>query len=104
VDGFVDGAAVNGTVYDQMTDVDPSVLQKTKILIKSPPFGIPPVVVHPGIDRNLRKAVLSILLDMQNDPRGKLVLGKLQIEKFVIPEKGLFNSLREAISRLEGWK
>ncbi len=104
VDGFVDGAAVNGTVYAQMVDADPSVLQKTKILIKSPPYGIPPIVVHPGIDQNLRKAVLSILLDMHNDPRGKQILDKLQIEKFVIPEKGLFDNLRQAISRLEGWK
>jgi len=104
VDGFVDGAAANGIVYDQMFDEDPSVLQKTKILIKSPPFGIPPVVVHPGIDPNLRKAVLSILLGMHNDPRGKRILDKLQIEKFVIPKKGLFDDLRQAISKLEGWK
>jgi len=103
-DGFVDVAAANGNVYDQMVDVDPSVLQKTKILIKSPPFGIPPVVVHPGIDQSLRRAVLSILLDMHNDPKGKQILDKLQIEKFVIPEKGLFDSLRHAISELEGWK
>jgi phosphonate transport system substrate-binding protein len=87
-----------------MFDEDPSVLQKTKILIKSPPFGIPPVVVHPGIDPNLRKAVLSILLGMHNDPRGKRILDKLQIEKFVIPKKGLFDDLRQAISKLEGWK
>ncbi len=104
VDGFVDAAAVHGIVYDQMTSEDPSILTKTKILIKSPPFGIPPVVVHPAIDQNLRKAILSVLLDMHRDPKGKQILEKLQIERFIVPEKGLFDGLRKAISMLEGWK
>ncbi len=104
VDGFVDGAAVHGIVYDQMVADDPSILNKTKILTKSPPFGIPPVVVHPNIDRHLREAVLSVLLNMHNDAQGKLILEKLQIERFVIPEKDLFSSLRQAVGKLEGWK
>jgi phosphonate transport system substrate-binding protein len=104
IDGFVDGAAVHGIVYDQMAAEDPSINQKVKILIKSPPFGIPPVVAHPDMDPGLRKAVLAVLLDMHNNPKGKLILEKLQIEKFVVPEKGLFDNLRQAIKRLEGWK
>lgn len=104
VDGFVDGAAVHGIVYDQMAAEDPSINRKVKILIKSSPFGIPPVAVHPEIDPGLRKAALAVLLDMDNDPKGKLILEKLHIEKFVVPEKGMFDDLRQAIKKLEGWK
>ena len=104
VDGFVDGAGVHGIVYDQMIAEDPSISKKVKILVKSPPFGIPPVVVHPDMDKNLRNEVLSVLLNMHNDDRGRLILEKLQIERFVIPEKGLFDNLRQAVSKLEGWK
>jgi phosphonate transport system substrate-binding protein len=104
IDGFVDGAAVHGIVYDQMAAEDPSMPRKLKILLKSPPFGIPPVAVHPDMDPDLRKAVLAVLLDMHNNPRGKLILEKLQIEKFVVPEKGMFDNLRQAITKLEGWK
>jgi phosphonate transport system substrate-binding protein len=104
IDRFVDGAAVHGIVYEQMAAEDPSLSQKVKIIAKSPPFGIPPVVVHPSIDPDLRKAVLSILLDMHTDPKGRAILDKLQIERFVVPEKGLFDDLRKAITRLEGWK
>ncbi len=104
LDGFVDGAAVHGIVYNQMVSKDPSILTKMKILSKSSPFGIQPIVVHPDMDKNLRKEVLSVLLDMHKDARSKLILDKLQIERFVIPERGLFDKLRQAVSKLEGWK
>jgi len=104
VDGYIDAAAVHGIVYDQIVREDPSLLEKIKILTKSPPFGIPPVVVHPAMDPKLRKETLAVLLDMHNDPRGRKILDKLGIERYVIPEKGLFGDLRQAISRLEGWK
>ncbi len=104
LDGFVDGAAVHGIVYDQMLADNPSIPKKIKIISKSPPFGIPPVVAHPGMDPNLKKAVVSILLDMHNNERGRKILNTLQIERFVVPERGLFGDLRQAIGKLEGWK
>jgi phosphonate transport system substrate-binding protein len=104
VDGFVDGAAVHGIVYDLMIAEDPSIPHKTKIILKSPPFGIPPIVTHPDMDKDLRNAVLTVLLDMHNDARGKLILEKLQVERYVVPEKGLFDYLRQEVSKLEGWK
>jgi phosphonate transport system substrate-binding protein len=104
IDDFVDGAAVHGIVLDLMADEDPSILKKIKILDKSPPFGIPPIVAHPGLDPKLKQAIVSVLLTMNKDPDGQKILEKLQIEQYVIPEKGLFDDLRRAIGRLEGWK
>ena len=103
-DGFVDGAAVSGIVFDQMETENPSILKKIRILAKSPFFGNPPLVVHPDMDKSLRSAVLSILLNMHVDGRGKPILDKLQIERFVIPEKGLYDSLRQEVGKLEGWR
>jgi phosphonate transport system substrate-binding protein len=104
LDGFVDGAAVHGIVYNQMVAEDPSIRQKVRILAKSAPFGIPPIVAHPNLDPNLRKAILSVLLGMHEDARGKQILKKLQIERFVIPNAGLFTPLRMAVSKLERWR
>jgi phosphonate transport system substrate-binding protein len=103
-EGFVDGAAIHGNVYEQMSREDPSILKKTRVLLASPPFGIPPIVVHPNMEKDLKDAVLSVLLNMHNDARGKLILKKLQIERFVIPPKDLFDPLRRAVGKLEGWK
>jgi phosphonate transport system substrate-binding protein len=104
IDGFVDGGGVHGMVYDLMVAEDPSIQQKVKILAKSPPFGIPPIVVHPGLDPKLRQAMLSVLLKMHEDEKGKSILTKLQIERFVVPEEDLFAPLRAAVSKLEKWK
>ena len=104
MDGFVDGAAVHGLVYNQMVEENPSILQKVKILTKSGPFGIPPVVAHPNLDPKLRQAILSILLNMHEDAQGKLILKKLQIDRFVIPEAHHFDSLRSAVGKLERWR
>jgi phosphonate transport system substrate-binding protein len=104
LDGFVDGAAIHGIVFDQMIAENSSLLKRIKILNTSSPFGIPPVVAHPSMNPDLRRAAVSVLLDMHNDPRGKAILEKLRIERFVIPEKGLFDNLRQEITKLEGWK
>jgi phosphonate transport system substrate-binding protein len=104
LDGFVDGAAIHGIVFDQMIAENSSILKRIKILSTSVPFGIPPVVAHPAMNPDLKRATVSVLLDMHNDPRGKGILEKLRIERYVIPEKGLFDSLRQEITKLEGWK
>jgi phosphonate transport system substrate-binding protein len=104
VDGYVDGAAVHGIVLDLMADEDPSVLKKIKIIDRSLPFGIPPIGANPALDPALKQSIVSALLNMHKDPKGKKVLAKLQIEQYVVPVKGLFNDLRKAIGELEGWK
>jgi phosphonate transport system substrate-binding protein len=103
-EGFVDGAAVHGLVYDRMSKENPSMLEKVRVLTQSPPFGIPPIVVNPDINPELRREALAVLLDMHNDEQGKKILETLQIERFVIPEKGIFDSIRAEVSRLERWK
>jgi len=104
IDGFVDGAGVHGMVYDLMVSEDPSIPQKVKILAKSPPFGIPPIAVHPNLDSKLREAILSVLLKMHEDDEGRSILTKLQIDRYIIPEEDLFAPLRLAVSKLEKWK
>ena len=104
VDGFVDGAAVHGIVYSQMVAEDPSILQKVRVLAKSAPFGIPPIVAHPNLDPTLKKAILSVLLSMHEDAEGKSILKKLQIERFVVPDADLFAPLapgREQTGKVE---
>jgi phosphonate transport system substrate-binding protein len=104
VNGLVDAAAVHGIVYQQMVAENPSMLAKIRVLAKSPPFGIPPVVVHPKMDPALKEKVRSILLEMHKDELGKPILAKLQIERFIVPEKDLFAPLRLSIGKLEQWR
>jgi phosphonate transport system substrate-binding protein len=104
LDGFVDGAAIHGVVFDRMLGENSSIMKRIRILSESPPFGIPPVVAHPAMNPDLKRATVGVLLDMHNDPRGKVILEKLHIDRFEIPGKGLFDNLRQEITKLEGWK
>ncbi len=104
VDGFVEGAAVHGIVYEQMIAENPSITGKVKVLATSGPFGIPPIAVHPDLDPGLREAILRVLLKMHEDPEGRSILAKLQIERYVIPDADLFAPLRQAVSKLEKWR
>lgn len=99
--GYVDGAAVDNLVYEQMAQEDPALSEKTKIITKSPPFGMNPLVVHPQIDVTLKNQLLRVLLGMHEDPEGRQVLAPLRIERFVAPEDGLFDGVRAAAKILE---
>ncbi len=96
VEGYVDGAAVDSLVYEQMIEEDPSTADKTQIIQKSPPFGMPPMVVPAGIDSGLRAEMKSVLLNMNKDSNGKEILDMLGFDRFVVPDDQLYASVREA--------
>jgi phosphonate transport system substrate-binding protein len=103
-EGFVDGAAVHGLVYDQMIEENPAYLKNVRVLIESPPFAIPPVAVLHDMNQTLRKKIQDVLVEMHNDEAGRKALKKMRVDRFVIPEKGFFDSLRKSIGELEGWR
>ncbi len=78
-----DGAAVDSIVYDFMVATDSPYAAQTKVIHRSPPFGIPPVVVPSDIPAHLKLALREIFLKMHDDPLGQAILGEMRIEKFV---------------------
>jgi len=101
VSRHVDGAAVDSLVYEQMVEEDPSIAEKTKVIDTSPEFGMPPVVVPPQIDPELKGKLLEVLLDMHLDAEGRKVLASLRFDKFIRPRAGLFDSVRQNAEYLE---
>jgi phosphonate transport system substrate-binding protein len=95
--GYVDGAAVDSLVYKQVVSEDSSVLEATKVIQKSPAYGMPPLVVSPQIDPALRKGLLSVLLGMHEDAGGRKVLASLAIDRFVVPDNTLYDDIREGV-------
>jgi phosphonate transport system substrate-binding protein len=99
--GFVDGAAVDSLVYEHLVEEDASLKNRTRIILKSPPFGMPPLVVPRQIDPQRKEELREILVTMHTDPEGKKILRTLHIEKFVVPDEGLFDSVRQAAESFE---
>jgi phosphonate transport system substrate-binding protein len=94
-DGMVDGAAVDSLIYEYANRKDPASTAHTRILVKSPPYGIPPVVAAPGLDRELKKKVREVLLTAHQDEQGREILQGMMIERFVPIDDKAYDSIRE---------
>lgn len=97
-DGLADGAAVDSLVYDFAVARDPSLGQKIRLIHRSPPFGIPPVVVSPNVRPQLKAELQSILLGMADDPQGQKGLQTVGVDKFVLIDDSAYDSARDLLA------
>jgi phosphonate transport system substrate-binding protein len=95
VEKLVDGAAVDSLVWDYLDHTDPEFTSKTKIILKSPPFGIPPVVVRPGLDETMKRRLKKIFLNIQKDRDGRKILKGMMIDRFVSVSDASYDSIRD---------
>lgn len=100
-DRLVDGAAVDSLIWEYLNKTKPELTGKTRILLKSDPYAIPPFVVHPSLDPELKKKLRAILLNAHTQPKGKELLDKMMTERFVPIEDSAYDSIR-AMKKLVG--
>jgi phosphonate transport system substrate-binding protein len=94
-EGLADGAAVDSLIWEFMNATDPTYTSRTRILEKSPPYGIPPVVVHPDMDARMKDRLKSALFSLHQDPQGVALLAQLKIERFDEGDDAMYASVRE---------
>ena len=93
--GLVDGAAIDGLIWEYYDYKNPSLTSQTKIIRKSEPYGIPPIVVHSGIDPALKDRIRQFLFSMHQDPEGQKILGELMIDRFIAPREEWYDTIRK---------
>jgi phosphonate transport system substrate-binding protein len=101
---MVDGASIDSLIYDYAAKKNPTYTSQTKIIKKSPPYGIPPLVVRKGMDPVVKDKIKNILLNMHSDPTGKAILDGIMVDKFIVPKDADYNSVREMDSWLAKMK
>jgi phosphonate transport system substrate-binding protein len=89
-----DGANVDSLVYDFFIARDPTIAQRTRVVHRSPAFGIPPVVVNPKLSPQLKESLRELLLRMNADPDAQPILRNLMIERFVFVSDHIYDSAR----------
>lgn len=89
-----DGANVDSLVYDFFVARDPTIAQRTRVIHRSPAFGIPPVVVNPKLSPQLKESLRNLLLQMHTETEGQTILRNLMIERFVIVADHIYDSAR----------
>lgn len=93
-EGIVDGAAVDSLIWEYAKRTNPKYTSRTKIIKKSPPYGIPPVVVRPGLGKELKKELRHVFLNIHRDNKGRDILKEMMIDKFVPIEDSAYDSIR----------
>lgn len=99
-DKLVEGGAVDSLVYDQLIAGDAELANKTKVIARWGPYGIPPVVVNPSLDPPLKQQLRDFFLDLDKSSEGRGILRSLAIDKFVVVPDSNYDSIREMIARI----
>ena len=92
---LVDGAAVDSLVWEYVNTKDPDFTKNTRVIFKSQPFGIPPVVVPADLDPQLKEKLRTILLNAHKDAEGREILDALMIDRFIEIEDHNYQSIRD---------
>ncbi|MEK6645685.1 MAG: phosphate/phosphite/phosphonate ABC transporter substrate-binding protein [Candidatus Firestonebacteria bacterium] len=97
---ITDAACVDSIVYDILIKQKDICALKTKIINKSPSFGIPPVVTGSKINHEIKKKLQDAFLNMNKDEEGKKILNKIFVEKFIIPDSKIYNSAKTILEEI----
>lgn len=98
--GLVAAAAVDGLVWEYYQATTPVFTSKTRIIKKSEPYGIPPLVVSRHLPAAEREKLQQALLTMHQDPEGKKILAELLIDRFLPLQEEWYEPIRSMNRRL----
>lgn len=90
---IVDGATVNSLIFDYIKKKYPQKVGHIRVIYKSEPFGIPPVVVRKNLDKNLKQQLKELFINIHLDNVGSVILKKLLIDRYDLPDSTNYSSI-----------
>ncbi len=99
---LVDGAAVDGHMWEYYQQRNAFYSSKTRVIHKSEPFGSPPLVVSKALNPQLKASIVDIVMSMHADPEGRRILDELLIDRFSAPRPEWYRPVKEMLERMAG--
>ncbi|MGQ9745394.1 MAG: PhnD/SsuA/transferrin family substrate-binding protein [Dissulfurimicrobium sp.] len=93
VQGIADGASVDSIIYENAIRKDKGIAQKTRVILTSQAFGMPPVVVPSQLAQSEKKRLKDIFLHMHENIEGERALAALGVERFVEPRPSMYKAV-----------
>jgi phosphonate transport system substrate-binding protein len=93
--GLADGAAVDGLIWEYHDQKNSTFTSRTRIIKKSEPYGIPPLVAQRYLPAELKERIRQLLFSMHQNPEGQRILNKLMIDRFVAPQEEWYEPIRK---------
>ena len=91
---MVDGAAVDSLIWEYYHQKNPIFTAKTRIIRKSEPYGIPPIVASHNLTPDLKDRARQVLFTMHRNPGGQKILSELMIDRFTPTRDEWYDSIR----------
>ena len=79
----VDGAAIDSTVLEWAIGQSPEVSEQIRVIAIFGPSPIPPWVISRTVSVSLRSELRALLLSMHRDQRGRHILARANLDRFV---------------------
>ena len=89
-----DGGAVDSYIWEYLRTYRPELTEKTRVIMRSPKFGFPPLVSRLGVDASIVSRMKTALAEMESDPEGRKFLDGLKLDRFGDFSPSLFDNIR----------
>ena len=95
------GASVSSYIWETLRRFEPGVTEATRVVSRSEEFGFPPFVAQHAMPEKTFQAVQHVLLDMANDPRGRALLRKTNLDGFILPSAAYYEKMRDLLKTMQ---
>ncbi len=97
--GLAQSGSVDGYVWEVMSEIEPELTGRTKVLRKSELLGFPPIAcANTEWERDSVPLLKRALLDMRHDPEGLQILDLLRLDGFSSEDARLFDTIAEEMT------
>ncbi|WP_232019179.1 PhnD/SsuA/transferrin family substrate-binding protein [Sulfuritortus calidifontis] len=100
--GLAQGAAVDSYIWDSLARVEPELTSRTRIVQRSEEFGFPPFVANRKVNEADLLALRQVLTGMTQDPEGRALLAKLNLDGFIESRPELYATVAEMFRLVDG--
>lgn len=97
---LVDGATVDSLIWEYYHQKNPVFTSKTRIIKKSEPYGIPPIVASGNLSAKLKKTIRHLLFAMHLDLEGQKILSELGIDRIIPATDQWYESIQKMKERI----
>ncbi len=98
---WVNAAAVDSLVYDNLVEINPELKKKIRIIDSSPPLSNPPLVISTKIQPELQQKLKDTFLSMHLNEEGQKALAEMGVERFVPGQDEDYDMIRNFINELQ---
>jgi phosphonate transport system substrate-binding protein len=95
LDGSVDGAVIDSTVYETVLREDPALGSKLRVIESLGPSPMPPWIISSRVQAGLRSDIGLALTEMHEEPEGKLILQRHAAARYASVTDVDYDPIRE---------